>query len=147
VAVEEAAGARYASFRAERTIGSVTEVPAAASPTIAVRLRETLTDAIRYWEPRRLLFNGVLALIVAGYFVAGWPASKTSVTFDQALFFFILAVLANICYCAAYLGDVFVQLSGFRDVWHRWRWLLFTIGTLFAATITRFFAMGFFAVR
>ena len=57
---------------------------------------------------------------------------------------FVLAVLANVAYCAAYLGDVFVQISGFREGWLRWRWLLFVVGTAFAAAITRFFSIGFF---
>ena len=45
----------------------------------------------------------------------------------------------------AYLGDVFVQFSGFTTHWRRWRWLLFVVGTLFAAAITRFFALGLFS--
>jgi hypothetical protein len=27
-------------------------------------LRESVTDAIRFWEPRRLIYNAVLAAIV-----------------------------------------------------------------------------------
>jgi hypothetical protein len=46
---------------------------------------------------------------------------------------------------ASYLGDVFVQISGLRVVWQRWRWVLFVIGTTFAAVITRWFAIAFFA--
>lgn len=114
------------------------------APTLLARLRETITDAIRYWEPRRLVFNGVLACIVLGYFAADWPASRASVTLNGLLFLFILAVLANIAYCAAYLGDLFVQFSGFAEVWLRLRSVLFVVGTVFAAAITRFFAMAFF---
>jgi hypothetical protein len=82
---------------------------------------------------------------VLGYLVANWPHSRTVVSFEGVLFVFILAVLANICYCAAYLGDVFVQLSGLREAWRRIRWLLFLTGLIFAAIITRWFAMGFFS--
>ena len=60
--------------------------------------------------------------------------------------FFVLAVLANLCYCAAYIADVFAQFSGFRLAWIRWRWLLLTVGILFAGIITRFFALGFFSL-
>ena len=109
------------------------------------RLRDAVTDALRYWEPRRLVFNAVLAVIVLGYFVVNWPHSRTALSFEGVLFVFILAVLANICYCAAYLGDVFVQLSGLRETWLRVRWFLFLIGLAFAAIITRWFAMGFFS--
>jgi hypothetical protein len=66
-------------------------------------LSDTISDAIRYWEPRRIV------------------------------------------YCGAYLGDVFVQISGLRVVWQRWRWVLFVIGTTFAAVITRWVAIAFFA--
>ena len=52
--------------------------------------------------------------------------------------------MANVAYCAAYIVDIFAQASGFRDIWRRSRKLLFVIGTLFAAIITRFIAMGMF---
>ena len=107
-------------------------------------LRDYFTDAIGFWEPRRVLYNVALAAIVIGYFVAGYPGSKSVLSIDFALGLFLLAVAANVAYCAAYLADVFVQASGFRDVWKRARWVLFLIGTLFAAIITRFIAMGMF---
>ena len=122
--------------------------PAPTSSPISVvpgqRIRDAVTDAIRYWEPMRLAYDGVLAAIVVGYFAAGWPYSGTRVTFDGVLILFLLAVLANTAYCLAYVGDVFVQFSGHRDTWHRWRWALWLIGMAFAAIITRFFAMAFF---
>ena len=107
-------------------------------------LRESVTSAIRFWEPRRLVYNLVLAAVVITYFIAGYPASKSVLNLDFALGLFLMAVVANVAYCAAYLADVFVQMSGFRDVWERFRWILFVIGTAFAAVITRFFAMGMF---
>ena len=55
-----------------------------------------------------------------------------------------IAVIANVAYCAAYIVDLFVQSSGFRELWQQYRWLLFAIGTIFAAIITRFVAMGMF---
>jgi hypothetical protein len=101
-------------------------------------LREILTDAIRYWEVRRFIYNGVLAFIVLGYFVAGWPGSKSVLVFDNVLGVFLLAVLANIAYCAAYPVDIFIQLSGFRDIWPRLRWMVLILGILFASVITHF---------
>ena len=109
-----------------------------------ITLRESLTSAIRFWEPRRLIYNAVLALIVVAYFFVGYPVSKAVLSLDFGLGLFLLAVVANIAYCAAYLADVFVQMSGFRDVWERTRWVLFIIGTTFAAIITRFVAVGMF---
>jgi hypothetical protein len=73
------------------------------------------------------------------------PSSKAAVTIDSILWLFLLAVLANVAYCAAYIVDIFVQASAFRDQWKQFRWLLFTLGLAFAAVLTRYFAMGLFA--
>ncbi len=104
-----------------------------------------LTNAISYWEIRRIIYNAVLAAIVVGYFVANLPASLQLVTPDVIFILFILAVLANIAYCAAYLADIVAQMSGFRDLWLRLRWILFLIGLASALILTRWFTMGFFS--
>jgi hypothetical protein len=109
-----------------------------------ITLRDSFTNAIRFWEPRRVIYNLVLTVIVVAYFVAAYPASKAVLSVDSALGVFLLAVVANVAYCGAYLVDIFVQMSGFREVWHRGRWVLFVIGTTFAAIISRFVAMGMF---
>src|SRR5947199_3922288 len=114
------------------------------SPKRRLSLRDMATDAIRYWEPRRLVYNVVLALIVIGYFIAAFPASRQTVTVDGILFLVLLTVAANILYCAAYIVDVFTQFSGFRAVWIRCRWILLVVGIIFAGIITRFFVLGFF---
>ena len=106
--------------------------------------RDFATEALRYWEPRRLLYNGILALIVLVHFSLGMPESTSFLSFDNLLLVFFLAVLANVCYCGAYVVDMFVQLSGFRAAWSRWRWIVLLLGILFASTITHFFAMGMF---
>jgi hypothetical protein len=111
----------------------------------SVGIRDAVADAIRYWEPRRIVYNVVLGLVVLAYFAVNWPHSGAKTSREEVLFVFVLAVLANVCYCAAYLGDVFVQLSGLHRFWRRWRWILFAIGTTFAAIITRWFAIAFFA--
>jgi len=108
------------------------------------KFREAITDAIGYWEPRRVLYNAVLTAIVVGYLAIYWPRSRSAVSFDGILVLFVLAVLANICYCAAYLGDVFVQASGFREVWRKKRWIVFLMGIILASILTRFFAIMFF---
>lgn len=107
-------------------------------------IRDFATSAMRYWEPRRIVYNLILALIVIGYFVAGLPSSKHVLSVDLLLFLFLLAVLANVAYCAAYLPDIFAQASGFRESWIRFRWVLFLVGVTFAGILTRFWSMGFF---
>jgi len=108
-------------------------------------LREYATDAIKFWERWRLLYNLALAAVVIIYFAIGYPLSKGSLTIDFCLGLFLLAVIANVAYCAAYPVDIFAQASGFREIWRRYRKVLFVIGTLFAAIITRFVAMGMFS--
>jgi hypothetical protein len=107
-------------------------------------LREYATDAIKFWELWRILYNLTLAAVVIIYFAIAYPSSKSILTVDFCLGLFLLAVIANVAYCAAYILDIFAQASGFRDTWRRYRKLLFVIGTLFAAIITRFIAMGMF---
>lgn len=102
------------------------------------------TDAIRYWEPRRAVYNVMLAAIVVIYFAIGLPLSKQILTVNFVLILFLLAVLANVCYCAVYVVDIFAQTSGFRGLWQRYRWILFVVGTVFAGIITRFWSIAFF---
>ena len=82
-----------------------------------------------------------------------WSCSRTGssigltlrghLTLDLVLGVFFFAVLANVCYCLAYLVDVFVQFSGLHDQWRIGRTVLLSIGTAFAATITHFVSKGF----
>lgn len=81
----------------------------------------------------------------SGNFLANLPSSKAAATLDSILWLFLLAVLANVAYCAAYIVDIFVQTSAFRDQWQQFRWLLFTLGVAFAAVLARYFSMGLFA--
>src|SRR5438046_9561068 len=105
-------------------------------------LREVITDALRYWEPRRWLYNLLLAAVVGGEFIAAWPTSRSFVTFDGLLALFLLAVLANVAYSTVYVADVFIQRSGFHAKRAAWRRVLLVVGFAFAAILTHFFASG-----
>ena len=107
-------------------------------------MSEILTDAIRYWEFRRISYNAALLAVVAALFLIGWPASLGHVTVNSAELIFVLAVLANVAYCAAYVADVAAQSSAYRATWKRYRWVLFAIGVVFASILTRFFAAKIF---
>ena len=85
------------------------------------RLSTYVANALRYWEPRRLAYNAVLACIVVAQFVVDLPTSRDKLSFDLLLGLFILAVLANVAYCAAYIADLFVQFSGLDAAWRRGR--------------------------
>jgi hypothetical protein len=106
------------------------------------RLSAYAADALRYWEPRRLIYNAVLAVVVLAHSFVAWHSLRDRLSFDLALGLFFLAVLANVAYCAAYVPDIFVQFAGLQQQWRLGRVLLLTVGTAFAATITHFFARG-----
>lgn len=101
-------------------------------------------NALRYWEPRRLVYNAVLACVVVAEFIAAWPALREKLSADLLLGLFILAVLANVAYCAVYAADLFVQFSGLDAAWRRGRVFLLIVGTAFAATIAHFIVQGSF---
>ncbi|MDG4549733.1 MAG: hypothetical protein RKR03_05395 [Candidatus Competibacter sp.] len=110
--------------------------PGSAADRADAPWKDLITDAIRYWEPMRLVYNGVLAVLVL---VWAWPVlpSRWSGEWQPALaVLFVLAVAANVAYCAAYPVDVFLQCSEFRATWQRYRWVLFVAGLLTAAALT-----------
>jgi hypothetical protein len=112
-----------------------------------VTAREALSEAIRYWEPRRVLFNAILLIVVATIFALNLPGSRARLNMGLALFLFVLAVLANVAYCTSYLVDVVAQLSAVRTTWLRYRWVLFLIGVAFAGALTYFFSTGLLFAR
>ena len=108
-------------------------------------LQETATDAIRYWERRRPIYNAVLAAVVVACLVVKYPASLVFFSSDNLLSAVAAAVVLNVAYCAAYVPDVFAQLSGFRESWRRVRWVVFAIGMTFASIIARFWTLAGFS--
>ena len=107
--------------------------------------REIATDAIRYWEPRRLIYNAVLAVVVIVNFCLQLPDSRKTLQPITFLVIFVFAMIANLVYCAAYIVDVFAQFSDFRDFWRRFRWVLLTVGIIFGGVLTQLTTFGFFA--
>ncbi|HEV3219994.1 MAG TPA: hypothetical protein VGZ48_09495 [Candidatus Acidoferrales bacterium] len=113
------------------------------SPTF----REAVTNAVRFWERMRLVYNGVLVIIVIAIFGLNYPPSWQALSNQKstALFvFFILAIVANVLYSVAYVPDVILQLSGYRETWLRYRWVLFVVGVLTSGILAQFWASGIF---
>jgi len=100
-----------------------------------VGFRAIISDALAYWERWRIGYNLVLGAIVVGWVLLTWPHFRRALTWSSLFALFVLAVLANACYCAAYLIDIPVQYSSFRDPWRRRRWVLWAVGTVFAAVL------------
>ena len=127
------------SERESRNSGG--SAPAGADGPVA-SLAELTTDALRYWELRRIFYNLLLAMIVIAHFAAAWPRSREALTVDGALGLFLLAVVANVAYSVVYAADLFIQFSGFRASRGAWRRVLLAVGFAFAAVLTHFVASG-----
>jgi hypothetical protein len=97
-----------------------------------------LANAIRYWEPRRLVYNLVLIAVTAVWFAATWPHFRAALTLRSFLLFSVLGLLANACYCAAYLVDIAMQCSSLGTFWKQRRWGLWLVGTLFAMVVASY---------
>jgi hypothetical protein len=97
--------------------------------------RTKLSDASRYWEPRRLPYNLLLAALFAAWLVATWPAFRGAFTPAHVGQLALLALLANVCYSAAYVVELGVEATPARNGWRERRWLLWATGTLFALLI------------
>lgn len=100
--------------------------------------RSSFAEAVRYWEPRRLIYNCALAAVSVAWFAVAWPHFRPALTWSSLAALAVLALLANVCYCAAYLVDVPLQHSSLGAVWRRWRWTLWLMGTLFAIVLASY---------
>ena len=101
-------------------------------------LRGLFADSVRFWEPRRLLYNGVLALVVLAWLFVTWPHFRSVITLQSLLLLLVLGLIANVCYCAAYLIDLPLQLSSIGTVWKRFRWGLWILGTIVAIVLANY---------
>lgn len=101
---------------------------------------EMSTDAIKFWELRRIAFNAALLFVFFVAMIFGSRPIQISVYFlwASAVGLTVLAVLANLCYCIVYPIDLFIQSSEFREGWRRWRFILFVFGTIFACSLAGF---------
>ena len=104
-------------------------------------MHDVLSDAIRYWEPRRVFYNLFLVVIVGCVAATFWADVRGHLSFELMLGLVVLAVLANVCYCAAYVVDIPMQFSVFRDGWRHWRWLLWAFGACFSIALAAYWCV------
>lgn len=100
--------------------------------------RTIFADALRYWELRRIPYNLVLAAVVLAWITLSWPHFRPAFNWPSLLALIVLALLANLCYCAAYIADVPMQFSSFQNPWRRRRWILWLAGMLFATLLANY---------
>jgi hypothetical protein len=100
--------------------------------------RGLIADAMRFWELRRLIYNFVLFAVVVAWVVGSWPHFRPMFELNSLLLLAILALLANACYCVAYLVDIPMQYSALGTTWRRRRWTLWLAGTLLAILLANY---------
>jgi hypothetical protein len=104
-----------------------------ANPTIP-----TPPPAARFWERGRVLYNGILTLIVLLWIVLTWPHFRPSLTLGAFEAMIVLALLANLCYSVAYVAEFFMQSLLPIVHWRRFRQILWTLGMLFALVLENY---------
>lgn len=97
-----------------------------------------MSGAAGYWEPRRILYNVILAAVVLAWVAMSWPHFRPAMKLYSLSRLIILALLANVCYSAAYFVDVTLQWLSRKGVWGRRRWVLWLGGTLFAVLLANY---------
>ena len=92
----------------------------------------SIRDATRFWEPRRLIYNVMLTATALFWLTKDWTNFLPAMTWSSLGIVTVLALLANLCYCAAYLADLAIQVLLPSLAWSRSRWAIWSLGTLFA---------------
>ena len=101
----------------------------------ALTFKAIFREMVRYWEPRRIVYNVVLAAVVVAWIAFTWPHFRPAFTMGGLLVLLVLAAIANACYCAAYVADAAMQRTPFRSTWLHARWAFWLAGTLFAIAL------------
>jgi hypothetical protein len=110
--------------------GPQLEAPGASSSFFA--------SAGRFWEPRRVIYNLVLAAIVITWIAASWPHFRPAMNLGDLLRLLGLAAIANLLYSAAYLIDWPLQSFAPQRSLGRMRWALWVAGMLLAILLTNY---------
>lgn len=108
------------------------------APALDVPARNTLREAIRFWELNRIGYNLALAALCGAWVVLTWPHFRPGVVLPHLAELVALILLANVCYCAAYLAEALLQGIASDATRQRWRWGLWLVGTLFALFLAQY---------
>jgi hypothetical protein len=106
--------------------------------------RDSVANALRYWEVRRIFYNAILIGVAMAWVAFTWPHFRSVRLMSLppgdsqpvVLLLAILALAANVLYCAAYLVDIPLQLT--YSAWRRYRWTLLVAGILFALLLENY---------
>ena len=97
-----------------------------------------LKGAARFWERNRLWYNGVLFAIVGLWVVLTWPHFRPAMNWTAFGKMTVLGLLANLCYCAGYVAEGFIQPLLPQPFWKRARWAVWVLGMLIAILLSNY---------
>ncbi|HEX6820821.1 MAG TPA: hypothetical protein VF123_02100 [Candidatus Sulfotelmatobacter sp.] len=97
-----------------------------------------LRQAGRFWEPGRLWYSAILFAIGLLWVVLTWPHFRAALNWADLGRMTVLGMLANVCYCAAYLAEFFIQGALPPKFWRRARYAVWIAGMLLAIVITNY---------
>jgi len=92
----------------------------------------SIRNATRFWEPRRLIYNAILTATALFWLFKDWTHFRPALSWYFLGVITVLALLANLCYCAAYVADFALQNLVPNSALSRSRWAIFSLGTAFA---------------
>jgi hypothetical protein len=95
-------------------------------------------EAARFWEPRRIWYNVAMFVVVLLWLGLTWPHFRPALTLEAFGKMTVLALLANVCYCAAYLVDFFVRSLRSDGGRRRFRWAVWILGMLLALLVENY---------
>ena len=101
----------------------------------------SFVDALRFWEPRRIVYNLILVAVVMAWLIGTWPHFRPAVSLANFLRLCVLGGIANLLYCAAYLVEAPMQLTvtgAPSAALNRVRAGVWVIGTVFAFLLTNY---------
>src|ERR1051326_6423687 len=95
-------------------------------------------DAAHFWEARRLWYNPALGLVGGLWVVLTWPHFRPAFNLVALGKMLVLALLANVCYCAAYIAEFFMQAALALSSWRPVRRALWVLGMLIALMLENY---------
>lgn len=95
-------------------------------------------EATRFWELGRLWYTTILFSIVLLWVVLTWPHFRPALNWADFGRMAILGLLANVCYCAAYVAEFFIQGALPAKFWRRARYAVWIAGMLLAIVIANY---------
>jgi hypothetical protein len=100
-----------------------------------MQFRPLFADTVAYWERKRLIYNGVLAILTAACWGADILSGGPRQWLGAAFVLLFFAGIANALYCFAYPIDLALQMTPLKESWQRWRWLMFAAGMVAASIL------------